>query len=486
MQIKSILTEDECKYNKTLGNSEFKKITFRPEEADGESVYFHLKSTYSEKTAKLIAENRPVCVISDRKLDTDGIPVILTENPRKMLSYAYARFCDADLSRIKFVGITGTNGKTTTASMIKAILSAEEKRVGFIGTGKIESDGRILSGFDYSMTTPDPDVLYPAIKRMAEDGCEYIIMEVSSHSLAYEKLAPITFEVSVFTNLSHEHLDFHGNIEDYFKTKCKLFEKSKLGIFNIDDEYGRRAFSEAKCDKKSVGILWEANINAKGPKLFGFMGSAYLYRGENFIFKMNLPLAGAYNIYNSLCAISTACALGCRPCMAKKALEQMRSPDGRFETINGSVTVIIDYAHTPLAFENVLKTIKSCKNSEQKLICVFGCGGLRDKEKRPLMAKTAESLCDFLVITEDNSRGEEREKIIDDILKGVSDLSKCAVIPARKEAIENAILDAEDGSVIAILGKGAERYNIDKNGTHPFDEREIAKRALEKRKECIF
>ncbi len=486
MYIKDILYKGEYEYTEEISELEFKKLSFRPEEIDSETVYFHLKGKKRDprKTAEIINEKKPVCVISEEAFSEFSltVPVINCKNIRLLLSYCFARYSAVNFKQLKFVGITGTNGKTTVASMLKAILEEDGKRVGFIGTGKIISNGRTLNPFDYSMTTPDPDLLYPSIKKMQEDGCEYIIMEVSSHALAYEKIAPIYFEASVFTNLSHEHIDFHGEVEEYYKTKLKLFEQSGIGIFNIDDEYGRRAFSVCECEKRSVGILWNADVTAKEPEFKGFLGSSYLYRAKDFIFRMNLPLSGAYNIYNSLCALSCAHALGVRPCVAKSALEKMKSPEGRFETFFDDITVIIDYAHTPKAFENVLKTINSCKNPEQKLFCVFGCGGERDKEKRPLMGKAAEENADFLVITEDNSRGESRENIINDILCGITDKSNCAVIPSRTDAIECAVLDAPKGAVIALLGKGAEKYNIDNRGVHHFDESEIVKNALRKRK----
>ncbi len=485
MLIKDIIDKSEYSSSEDVSELDFENIVYRTEDITSKSVYFHIKSSECnlDSISECILEKRPVCVVGEIEFYIPDIPSLCVKNARKLLSFAFARFFNIDFSRLKFVGITGTNGKTTTAHMIKAILEEEGHTVGFIGTGKIESDKRTLTPFDYSMTTPDPDILYSSVKRMENDGCDHIVMEVSSHALALEKLSPITFAVSVFTNLSHEHLDFHGDMEIYYKTKMKLFEKSKLGIFNIDDAYGRRAFSECSCEKKSIGILWDAEAVAKEPELRGFSGSSYLYRAKDFIFRMNLPLVGAYNIYNSLCAICAADALGCRPCAAKRALEKMPSPSGRFEIIEDTVRVIIDYAHTPLAFENVLKTINSCKNQGQKLICVFGCGGMRDKEKRPLMGHISELSADLCVITEDNSRGEDRDKIISDIESGISDKCRCVSIPVRAQAIESAILNAEDGSIIAILGKGAERYNIDKNGTHPFDERKIILEALKKRKE---
>ncbi len=481
MYIENILKSDEYTCLSDVSRLEFKKITYKMSEADSDSVYFHLGNTAPSSND---FNEIPVAVVisADAEASDGDLTVLTAKNIRRLLSYAYFRYVGVDIGELKFIGVTGTNGKTTTATMIKRILEAEGKKTGFIGTGKIESVGKMLTDLTYSMTTPDPDILYPALAVMKNDGCEYIVMEVSSHALALEKLAPISFEASVFTNLSHEHLDFHQNMQNYYRAKMRLFEQSKIGIFNIDDAYVRRAFAECKCKKTSVGVLWSADTVAKEPEMRGLSGSSYLYRARDFIFRMNLPLAGAYNIYNSLCAITAAVTVGCRPCIAKRALEEMRSPTGRFEVIESDITVIIDYAHTPMAIENMLKTVNSCKNAGQKLICIFGCGGVRDKKKRPIMGHIAETLADFAVITEDNSRSEDRDRIINDILSGISDSSKIAVIPSRRLAIENTLLNAPASSVIAILGKGAEKYNIDSTGAHPFDEHEIIAETLKKRK----
>ncbi len=488
MKIKNILYENEytCE-NTEAAESEFEKIASTPGDIGEKTLYFHLKGVNfnTEKLISSVLEKKPSAIVAelDSSITSSDIPILRVKNARCTLAFAYSRFFGIDFSKIKFIGITGTNGKTTTAEMIKEILVAHGHRIGLISTGKIESDGRLLSDFKYSMTTPDPSLLYKSIAKMQSDGCDFVIMEVSSHALALEKTAPIPFEVGVFTNLSHEHMDFHTDLSDYYETKMKLFQNTRLGIFNIDDTFSRRGYEECECEKKSVGILWDADITVKEPQLLGFDGSKFLYRGENFIFKMKLPLVGAYNIYNALCAVSASVALGCRPCLAKRTLENMRAPEGRFEIKKGSVNVIIDYAHTPSAFENVLKTVYSAKKYGQKVICVFGCGGLRDRRKRPQMAKAAEKYCDFIIITEDNSRSEPLERIIDDILKGVSDKSKTAVIRSRKEAIESAVTEAPDDAIIVLLGKGAERYNIDIDGVHPFDEREIVNTAMKKREE---
>ena len=485
MKIKNVIYKDEYIGEPCADELEFDTISFSAKDVGERSLYFHIKrvSFNSDSAIESVLSQRPVAIVTDESanIHSDDVPVIGVKNARRALSFAYARFYGIDFTRLKLIGITGTNGKTTTACMLENILSEEGKKTGFIGTGRIVSDGRSLSDEYYSMTTPDPDVLYSSLKRMENDGCEYVIMEVSSHSLALEKVAPLYFEVAVFTNLSHEHLDFHGSVDEYYKTKIRLFDQCKHALFNIDDPYGRRAYSECRSSKEGFGILFDADVRAREPKLLGFEGSSFIYRAKNFLFKMHLPLVGAYNIYNALAAVCAATALGVKPCVARRALQKMKPPAGRFETYRDRITVITDYAHTPEAFENILKTIISCKNQWQKLITVFGCGGDRDKTKRPLMGKIAERLSDAVVITEDNSRSESKEDIANDILRGVEDKSKTALILSRKEAIESAIMTADDGDIIAILGKGAERYNIGKNGISPFDERIIIEDALRKR-----
>lgn len=487
MKIRDVLSSVKYSTDKSVGELDFNKISYKREKIEKDSVYFHLNS--KKYNIREIFEDpeqtKPVAIISDGDEGEEvyGIPYIKTENPREALSHAYSAFCKIDYSKLKFIGITGTNGKTTTAHLINEILKSQGKRTGVIGTGKIEICEEAVTSFDYSMTTPDPDVLFPSIKKMQECGCEYVIMEVSSHALSFDKVSPITFDVCIFTNLSHEHLDFHLTMEEYYKSKMKLFDRCKLGIFNVDDEFGRRAYTEALCKKESVGILWDADAVAKEPKLLGFSGSSYLYREKDFIFKMNLPLVGAHNIYNSLCAIKAAVALELRPCDAKHALEKVSSPEGRFYVIRDSVTVIIDYAHTPKAMEITLKTANMLKNFGQKLICVFGCGGERDKSKRPIMGEIAEKISDFVILTEDNSRSEDALNIINEIAAGISDKSKTAIIPKRTDAIENAILNASEGTVIAILGKGAEKYNIDSKGIQVYSDEDVVRKALLKRKE---
>lgn len=409
----------------------------------------------------------------------ENIPAIRVNSPRLAMANIYFRYNKISCENMKFVGVTGTNGKTTTATLIKEILSQLGHKVGFIGTGKIEINKKNVTEENYSMTTPDPKLLYKTIKRMEEEGCDVVVMEVSSHSLALDKLAPLQFDYGIFTNLSPEHLDFHGSMENYFESKKKLFSSCKCGIFNIDDKYAERSYSLFGGRKLSVGIIKEADVWARNVENLGFDGINYTYHQEAVSFKTNLKLSGIYNTYNSMLAMATCIDMGCKPCEVKKIINQISSIPGRYEIINDKISVIIDYAHTSEAFSCILRDLSAQKGAG-RLAVVFGSGGDRDKGKRPVMAKIAERYADRIILTADNSRSESTKDIISDIIRGF-DKGNYEVKERREEAIFSAILSADDGDTVAIIGKGPEKYNIDKDGYHRFDERAIIMSALKKR-----
>ena len=363
------------------------------------------------------------------------------------------------------------------------MLIKEGETVGFIGTGRIEINDTLLSEEFYSMTTPDPELLYPKIKEMLDYGCNYIVMEASSHALYFDKLAPIPFEIGIFTNLTEEHLDFHKDMESYYAAKLKLFKSCKIGIFNCDDRYGRKAFGAVSCRAYSIGILWPGDVMAREIVSNGLFGTEYIYRENALIFKVKTKLVGSYNIYNSMLALKALILLGFKPCNVKKDLFEISSILGRFEIREGSPLVIRDYAHTPFALENLLKTVKTLKNPKQNIKIVFGCGGERDKSKRSVMGKIAKKYCSFSIVTADNSRGENLSEIISDILEGFDETDKRQVITDRKKAIEYAIVNADENDVIIVAGKGCENYIIDKDGKHYFNEKEIIEDAFLKREE---
>lgn len=481
MKIRDIVYREEYILCEGDDESEFRRLTTDISEVGERDI---LIIPNSEKTPDLTsAQVLPLAVICDEKARLpENICRILVKNPRLATANAFCRYAGFGSGRMKIIGITGTNGKTTTATLIKDILTSEGLRVGFIGTGRIEIDGRVITDDNYSMTTPDPPLLYSSLRRMEEVGCDAVIMEISSHALTLDKVAPIKFDYGVFTNLSPEHLDFHNNIEDYFLAKSKLLLQCGCSVFNIDDEYGRRAYSLFDGRKIAAGILWRGDVWASNIENRGLEGISYSYHGRDFSFKMKLPLAGIYNAYNSMLAAAVCIDMGIRPCRVKECLAEAKTVAGRYEIINDEISVIIDYAHTSAAFESILKELSLIKKN-RRLTVVFGCGGNRDRQKRPEMAKIAEIYADRIILTADNSRNEDTKRIIADIILGF-DGGNYEIKESRKAAITSAILDAECGDVVAIIGKGPERYNIDKNGYHPFDEREIISTALKQRREA--
>ena len=478
MKICDIISREEYILSEVDDNLDFNRIITTPDDIKEGDLLIIPNDKKVPDFSK--ANAAPVAVIcSQNAILPDNITRILVKNPRVALSYACFRYEKCNPESMKFIAVTGTNGKTTTATLIKSILSKVGYKVGFIGTGKIEIGDNDITPDNYSMTTPDPSLLYHSISEMKRHGCNAVVMEASSHSLALDKLAPIEFDYAVFTNLSPEHLDFHGDMDNYFKAKMKLITKSKCSIINIDDEYGMKAYNLCESRKISAGILWRGDVWANNITNLGFNGISYTYHGMDFSFKMQLPLPGRYNAYNSMLAAALCIDMGCKPCDVKTILANAISAPGRYEVINNKISVIIDYAHTSAAFKSILGELSSIKG-KRRLTVVFGCGGDRDKLKRPEMAKISEQYADRIILTADNSRNESTRDIIADIIKGF-ERGSYEIKENREDAIHSAIMGAKDGDIVAIIGKGPEKYNIDKNGYNPFDEREIIDKALKKR-----
>ena len=308
-------------------------------------------------------------------------------------------------------------------------------------------------------------------------------MEVSSHSIALKKVYPLKFKFGIFTNLSEEHLDFHKGIDDYYQTKLSLFHSCENGIFNLDNPYCMQAMMtlQNEINVHGIGIIKDADAMARDIIIDGFWGSKFIYREKKKIFKINLNLSGTYNIYNAMLAIKCALLSGVSPSTLKTSLKELASVDGRFEKVSQSPMVIIDYAHTEKALENLLIFVNSTKNAEQNICTVFGCGGERDRQKRPKMARIAQKYSDFVIVTTDNSRGEDASEIIREIELGFENSENHITIENRRRAIEFAVKNASEYDIVLIVGKGHERYNIDELGYHFFDERKIVKDALKEK-----
>lgn len=425
-------------------------------------------------------------VISERELGVK-IPTVIVENTRKALPALYNAWYGFPTKRLKLVAVTGTNGKTSVTYMLKSIFDASMYKTGLIGTvDSYIGDERIekrSSSPLANMTTPDPEELFRLLSEMAKGGAEYVFMEASSHALALDKLEGLEFEAAVFTNLTPEHLDFHKDMEDYFKAKSKLFEVSKKKIINTDDPFGKRlkaCYSDAfgcsitrKCCDFFAGDIRDMGVE----------GSEYYLASNGRRFLVRTPLIGRFNVMNSLEAAACALELGVSPSEVKGALASMGGVKGRLERVRlGAIkdySVFIDYAHTPDALENLLDTVCRIRSCDQRVVLLFGCGGDRDKSKRKKMGEIAAEYADFTVVTSDNSRSEEPADIIDEILSGVGNAPHVSVVD-RAEAIDYVIRSARKGDIILLVGKGHEEYEIDKSGKHRFNEREIAAAAAQK------
>ena len=431
--------------------------------------------------AVIVAEKvRDVCV--------GGAAIFYVENTRRAASLLYNAWYGYPARDIKAVGVSGTNGKTSTANLAYRIFESAGYSCGFIGTvGIISAGGKELyRGSD--MTTPDPQTLYSTLAQMRDDGVEYLFMEVSSHALAQHRTDAIEFEVGVFTNLTEDHLDFHKNMEQYFLAKRRLFEQSKQSIVNIDDAYGARLADFLR----SRGALFKTCSTRQGdfcavlPDRKSARGIEYDLKSENATYRVSLPLSGDFQIMNSLEAASVALLCGIDTETVIDSLRSMPEISGRMEELmlhsKQDFRIFIDYAHTPDAIERLLMSARALREREGRIIILFGCGGEREREKRRAMGQIASRLADMVIVTSDNSRSEDAEDIIKDILKGIDKEKEYAVISDRREAIERAVLlYARAGDVLLLAGKGHEKYQIDKFGRHEFDERKIVDSALERR-----
>ena len=437
------------------------------------------------------------------------IPVIFVPNARVAMAYLYDALYGHPARGLRLVAVTGTNGKTSVATMLYTILTASKIPCGLIGTvGWRSTGGGELIGGAEGMTTPDPRELYPLLARMAEDAPRdtrhppTVVMEVTSHALLLGKVAPLQFDLGIFTNLSPEHMDLHGTMEDYYTAKRSLFEVTRTAVVNADDRYGRRLLAEplpihhyhiCHADDSCGGSILSdrmcpggegscTRIYAEQVKHGGEDGVSFKLTSPDARLRLRCPVPGRFTVMNALEAAAAALALGADPGAVRDGLAHFGGVAGRMERVRLPATdipfsVFIDFAHTPDALENLLRTVHDFRRRDQRIVLVFGCGGDRDPSKRKIMARIASRMADSLVITSDNSRSEDPADIISDILAGVDKESEFAVVPDRREAIRYAIRHARSGDIILLAGKGHETYEIDRTGKHPFCETEIALQA---------
>lgn len=414
-------------------------------------------------------------IISERPT---GAPVeYVVDDTHKAYAVMSANYFGNPSKSFKLIGVTGTNGKTSVTYMLKSIIESKGHKTGVIGTIQNLVGDRIIEAVN---TTPDAYGLNSLFALMRDEGCEYVVMECSSHALDQKRIFNLDFEVAAFTNLTQDHLDYHKTMENYLDAKSKLFSMCKNAVINIDDEYGKQLVN--RIDKNVVtyaltdrSATYSANgINMKPDGIEYEMVSDYTIK------RIKLKTGGKFSVYNSLCAAVCAKLLGFSEEEIATALDGMEGVKGRAEVVRTGkdFTVIIDYAHTPDGLINILSTFKELKNG--RLVCLFGCGGNRDTTKRPIMGSIAAKLSDFVIVTSDNPRNEEPDLIIKDILQGMKDSkTPYVVIEDRKEAVKYAVQNALSGDIIVLAGKGHETYQILKTGKVHLDEREVIAEALD-------
>lgn len=430
-----------------------------------------------------VAEKGAICAIVERVPENCPIPCIVVDDTRLASSYIFSNAYKNPENSMKIIGVTGTNGKTSSVFMLEKIFSDAGYKTGLLGTVKNMWCGKVRES---SMTTPVPEDLYEMFSAMRNEGVEYLFMEVSSHSLALGRVAPLKFEIGVYTNLTPEHLDFHSDMDSYAEVKEMLFKQSKIGLFCADNEYTLEASKKGLCKSYTFGIDNDADFKAVKVDFSSVSGINYTLKMPTETIEIKSSVAGKFSVYNTMGAVSVAYLLGLDGEKIAKSIKDFSGVPGRIERLTPEDTpfsVFSDYAHSPDALENILSTLINSKRETQKLTVVFGCGGDRDRTKRPKMGKIATDLADFAIITSDNSRSEEPMDIINEILTGV-EKDNYKVICSRKEAIAYAVENAEKDEIILIAGKGHENYEITKDGKHPFDEKGEVFKAIEKRKSC--
>lgn len=421
-----------------------------------------------------------VCAVCEEPPECD-VPYVLVGDTRLALAICSRNFFGDPSSEMTVIGVTGTNGKTTTTYLVKHLLEfCLDAKVGLIGT-----NGNMIGGefIHTERTTPESYELQKLFARMLEAGCTHAVMEVSSHSLVLDRVAGINFKIGIFTNLTQDHLDFHNDMTEYARAKAKLFTMCEKGAFNIDDDWAKLLIGSATCEVFTFSEKEnKADLVAKDIRLSS-SGVRFCALNGDELQRVKLGIPGLFSVYNALGVIACGLLLGIPLARCAEALAGAKGVKGRVEVVptDGDYTIIIDYAHTPDALENVLKSMK--KVAPGRVVALFGCGGDRDKTKRPIMGRIAAENADYVIVTSDNPRTEEPEAIIADIVEGVrGGRTPYKVIQNRPEAIAWAIEKHRPDDLIILAGKGHEDYQIVGKTKYHMDEREIVAEILDKRK----
>lgn len=459
--------------SKELLGKDITGIAYDSRKVSEGNVFICIKGyeTDGHRFAASAVENGAAAIIAEDEIDV-SVPVMYVKNSRRTMAELACRFYGNPASKFSLVGITGTNGKTTSTYLVKSILETAGKRVGIIGTNQNIIGDKVLLTKSTTPTTPNALELQQLFTEMVNNGAQYVVMEVSSHALELDRVYGCKFDVGVFTNLTQDHLDFHKTMENYFNAKAKLFDISEKGVVNYDDESGKRIYEKGACaDIMRVGLGEECDLRAENIS-FSSRGADFdmVYGGKAY--KTHIQIPGEFSVYNAICAAGAALQLGIDIETVIKGLANAVGVLGRVEVVptDTDYTVIIDYAHTPDGLENIINCVKGF--AEGRTITVFGCGGDRDSAKRAVMGEIAGRLSDYSIITSDNPRTEDPEKIVRMIEEGMKKTDgEYILITDRREAIGYALDMAKKGDVIILAGKGQETYQIIGKEKFDFDER---------------
>jgi UDP-N-acetylmuramoyl-L-alanyl-D-glutamate--2,6-diaminopimelate ligase len=439
------------------------------EKADGHNF---IPAALQHGAVAIVSERAPQAELASRWV---RVPKL-----RRALSHAARSFYHHPESKLQLIGITGTNGKTTSAYLIESILNAAGKRSGVFGTIEYRIGDQTLPAPN---TTPESLDLISAFGHLVAIGSKAVVMEVSSHALAQERVWGLPFSAAVFTNLTRDHLDYHKDFEHYFEAKRRLFEglgtpPPEVAVINVDDPWGVKLLELPYPRRISYGVEGDAQVKPK-QMVHNPTGLEGIVQSPAGKVEIDSPLVGRANLANILAATATGIGLGIPIRKVEEGIACLKAVPGRFERIDEGqpFLVIVDYAHTDDALRNVLKTAREL--TRNRLIALFGCGGERDRSKRPLMGEAAGSLSDFVVLTSDNPRSEDPLRIMSDALVGLQKTGKPYFAEVDREvAIRKALEEARPGDVVVLAGKGHETYQILKDGPIPFDDREVSRRIL--------
>ena len=430
--------------------------------------------TFADQAEK----NGCTALVVDHFVDSPLVQVKV-ENVRSAMAYLAGAFFDYPARNLRMVGITGTKGKTTSSYLTKAILEKAGMKVGLIGTTGNMIGKRYMES---NMTTPDPVDLHRTLRQMVDEGVEAVVMEVSAHAVAMNRLDGIQFEAAAYTNLSQDHLDYFGTMDKYFETKKSFFLSGvvRSAALNADEETSTDILREMRVPAVTYGISADAGVYARDIEINedGVSFSLHLRNGDPV--KVQMHLTGMFNVYNALCSASLTMILGVPGETIRQGLEEVTNVPGRVEVLETSTPykVILDYAHSPNALENILKTVRAF--TKRRLIVLVGCGGDRDQGKRPMMGEIAGRLADYTILTSDNPRSEDPNAILRSMENGITRTEgRYTVIENRREAIRHGLENAGDGDVLILAGKGNENYQEIMGVKRPFDERLIVREILE-------